>query len=182
MQERPRWCVSLFRVAAFCATENPRNLWAIQWDQFQPQRLSEPFLQTGRGKTRFRRPASVCLCNNMILYLSILTIYKFMSGPSILKAFLQSKCRREMPSTTGSYQPVINKVFHLRQKQSLIRSQQQQQSSLLLKKNAVIISCPMSQRFLITVVGSSRLILLLLQWLEQKIHADQYIIVTCTEL
>lgn len=33
-----------------------------------------------------------------------------------------------MPLLTGSYQSVINKVFHLRQKQRLIRSQQQQQS------------------------------------------------------
>lgn len=56
------------------------------------------------------------------------------SGLSVLEAFLQSKCRKEMPS---SYQSGINNVFHLRQKQSLIRSQQQQQqNSLLLKKSS----------------------------------------------
>lgn len=87
----------------------------------------------------------------MIWYVCISTIHKCMCGPCILEAFLQSTCRREMPSSTGSYQSVINKDS----------SEASSSSRVPSSKKAVIISCPMSQRFLITTERSSSLILLL---------------------
>lgn len=109
----------------------------------------------------------------MIWYVCISTIHKCMCGPCILEAFLQSTCRREMPSSTGSYQSVINKDSSEASSSS---------SKVPSSKKAVIINCPMSQRFLISMERSSSLILLFLHWSEQMIHAAQYIVVTWTAL
>lgn len=85
-----------------------------------------------------------------------------------------SKCRKEVPS---SYQSGIrNKAW------SEASSSSSRIPSSSSKKKAVIISCPMSQRFLMTLKGSSRLIVLLLQWSEPMIHAARRIIVTCAAL
>lgn len=94
-----------------------------------------------RSRSPFRHPAGLLIqvCVYVTIWFDMCVYRKSVrctSGPSVLEAFLQSKCRKELPSSTGSYQSGINKVFHLRQQQSLIRSQQQQQSSLLLKKKS----------------------------------------------
>lgn len=108
LQERLHWCVSPFRVAAWCAAENPSNLQVVQWDQLQPGCLSEPCVQTGRGKTLaplgFQELCSfkcvlssrdmICVCIPHHLLPSMM--HKDASSPSMLQAFLQSKCRREI--------------------------------------------------------------------------------------
>lgn len=41
-----------FRVSVACIAENAGYLWAVQRDQFQPEGLSQPFLQAGRGESQ----------------------------------------------------------------------------------------------------------------------------------
>lgn len=44
------WCVCPSRLSVHRTGENARNLWVIQRDQFQSQRLSRPLLPAGRGE------------------------------------------------------------------------------------------------------------------------------------